>query len=95
VIEGVAEATAALVKLVSGRLSDYIGRRKPLALVGYGLATMAKPLFPLADSVALVFTARFVDRIGKGIRVAPRDALDRTERADAPRRTRIRCSCPA
>ncbi|MGH6894938.1 MAG: MFS transporter [Geminicoccaceae bacterium] len=75
VIEGVAEATAALVKLVSGRLSDHIGRRKPLALVGYGLATVAKPLFPLADSVALVFTARFVDRIGKGIRVAPRDAL--------------------
>jgi MFS family permease len=74
-IEGVAAATAALFKLVSGRLSDHIGRRKPLALVGYGLATIAKPLFPLADSVALVFTARFVDRIGKGIRVAPRDAL--------------------
>jgi MFS family permease len=75
VIEGVAEATAALVKLVSGRLSDHMARRKPLALIGYGLATLAKPLFPFADSVALVFTARFVDRIGKGIRVAPRDAL--------------------
>jgi sugar phosphate permease len=75
VIEGVAEATAALVKLISGRLSDHMGRRKPLALVGYALATVAKSLFPLAESVALVFTARFVDRIGKGIRVAPRDAL--------------------
>jgi len=65
VIEGVAETTAALVKLISGRLSDDMGRRKPLALAGYGHATVAKPLFPLAESVARVFTARVVDRIGK------------------------------
>lgn len=75
VIEGVAEATAAITKLFSGTLSDYLGRRKHLAVLGYGLAALTKPLFPLAGSVGWVFAARFVDRIGKGIRGAPRDAL--------------------
>jgi MFS family permease len=74
-IDGVAEATAAITKLFSGALSDYLGRRKLLILFGYGLAALSKPLFPLASSVKLVFVARFVDRIGKGVRGAPRDAL--------------------
>jgi MFS family permease len=74
-IEGVAEATAAIVKLLSGALSDSLGKRKSVMLFGYGLAAFTKPLFPLATSVGWVFTARFVDRIGKGIRGAPRDAL--------------------
>jgi MFS family permease len=74
-IEGVAEAAASITKLFSGVLSDRLGRRKLLAVVGYGLAALTKPLFPLAGSVELVATARFVDRIGKGIRGAPRDAL--------------------
>ncbi|MEO8643376.1 MFS transporter [Pseudomonas sp.] len=75
VIEGVAESTAMLVKIFSGAISDFIGRRKGLLLLGYGLAALTKPLFPLAHSVEVVFTARFLDRIGKGIRGAPRDAL--------------------
>jgi MFS family permease len=75
VIEGVAEATAAIVKVFSGAISDYLGRRKPLMIFGYLLAALTKPIFPLAASVGWVFTARFVDRIGKGIRGAPRDAL--------------------
>ena len=75
VIEGVAEATACIVKVFSGVLSDYMGKRKPLALLGYGLAALTKPLFPLASSAGTIFLARFVDRIGKGIRGAPRDAL--------------------
>lgn len=75
VIEGVAEATACIVKVFSGALSDRWGKRKSLALLGYGLAAVTKPLFPLAGSAALVFTARCIDRIGKGIRGAPRDAL--------------------
>ena len=74
-IEGVAEATACIVKVFSGALSDYFGRRKPLALLGYGMAALTKPLFPLASSAGTVFLARFVDRVGKGIRGAPRDAL--------------------
>ena len=64
-----------LVKIFSGAISDFIGRRKGLLLLGYGLAALSKPLFPLAHSVEVVFTARFLDRIGKGIRGAPRDAL--------------------
>jgi MFS family permease len=64
-----------LVKIFSGAISDFIGRRKGLLLLGYGLAALTKPLFPLAYSVEVVFTARFLDRIGKGIRGAPRDAL--------------------
>lgn len=74
-IEGVAEATAALLKVFSGALSDYLRRRKFLMILGYALAALTKPIFPLANSVAWVFTARFVDRMGKGIRGAPRDAL--------------------
>jgi MFS family permease len=75
VIEGVAESTAMLVKIFSGAISDFMGRRKGLLLLGYGLAALSKPLFPLAHSVEVVFIARFLDRIGKGIRGAPRDAL--------------------
>jgi MFS family permease len=74
-IEGVAEATASISKIFSGVLSDRLGKRKPLILLGYGLAALTKPLFPLADSAFTVFVARFIDRIGKGIRGAPRDAL--------------------
>ena len=75
VIEGVAEATAAVMKVFSGVFSDWIGRRKPLVLLGYGLAAVTKPLFPLATGLGAVLAARFIDRIGKGIRGAPRDAL--------------------
>lgn len=75
VVEGIAEATASIVKPFSGAISDRIGRRKPLLLAGYGLAALTKPLFPLANSVATVLGARFLDRIGKGVRGAPRDAL--------------------
>ena len=74
-IEGVAEATASISKIFSGVLSDRIGKRKPLILLGYGLAALTKPLFPIANSAFTVFAARFIDRIGKGIRGAPRDAL--------------------
>ena len=75
VVEGFAEATALIVKLFSGVLSDRLGHRKPLAVAGYGLGAISKPLFALALSVHWVFAARFIDRIGKGIRGAPRDAL--------------------
>lgn len=74
-IEGVAEATAMITRVFSGALSDWLGRRKILALAGYGLGALSKPLFALAPGIGLVFTARFVDRIGKGVRGAPRDAL--------------------
>jgi MFS family permease len=74
-IEGIAEATAAITKVFSGVLSDYLGKRKFLVVLGYGLAAFTKPVFPLATSIWWVFGARFVDRIGKGIRGAPRDAL--------------------
>ena len=74
-IEGVAEATALIVRIFSGALSDWLGRRKWLAAAGYGLAAITKPVFPLAPSVGWLFAARFIDRIGKGIRTAPRDAL--------------------
>ena len=74
-IEGVAEATALIVKVFSGALSDWFGRRKGLALLGYGLGAISKPLFALAPSVGMVLTARLIDRLGKGIRGAPRDAL--------------------
>ena len=75
IIEGVAEATASISKLLSGYVSDRCARRKPLVLLGYGLAALTKPVFPLADGAFGVVAARFVDRIGKGIRGAPRDAL--------------------
>lgn len=75
VIEGAAEAAASFMRMFSGALSDFWRRRKPLVILGYGLAFLSKPLFPLATSVAWVFAGRFADRIGKGIRGAPRDAL--------------------
>lgn len=75
VIEGIAEATASISKVFSGAISDWIGKRKPLLILGYGLAALSKPLFPLANGISMVFTARFIDRIGKGIRGAPRDAM--------------------
>jgi MFS family permease len=75
VIEGVAEATALIVKVFSGTVSDYLGRRKMLAVIGYGLSGFSKPLFAIAGTAGMVLTARFLDRIGKGIRGAPRDAL--------------------
>src|SRR6476646_1151821 len=74
-IEGIAEATASITKIFSGALSDWLGRRKLLAALGYGLAALTKPLFPLAPSVGWLIAARFIDRVGKGIRGAPRDAL--------------------
>ena len=74
-IEGAAEATALVVKVFSGAASDYLRKRKALTVLGYGLAAATKPLFALASSASLVFTARIIDRIGKGIRDAPRDAL--------------------
>ncbi|MFC5519664.1 MFS transporter [Polaromonas jejuensis] len=74
-IEGFAEATALIVKVFSGVLSDYWGKRKPLAVLGYGLGAASKPLFALATSTGLVLAARVIDRVGKGLRGAPRDAL--------------------
>ncbi len=75
VVEGIAEATASITRIFSGVISDWIRRRKPLVLLGYTLAALTKPLFPLANGVSLVLTARFIDRVAKGIRGAPRDAL--------------------
>jgi len=74
-VEGLGEATALIVKIFSGALSDYLGRRKPLAVLGYTLGALTKPLFAIAPSIGLVLTARVLDRVGKGIRGAPRDAL--------------------
>ena len=74
-IDGIAEATASITKVFSGYISDRIGRRKPLILLGYGLGALSKPLFALAGSAPVVLGARFADRIGKGLRGAPRDAL--------------------
>jgi MFS family permease len=74
-IEGAAESTALIVKVFSGVLSDYWGKRKPLAVLGYSLGALSKPLFALASTTGLVLTARLIDRVGKGIRGAPRDAL--------------------
>jgi MFS family permease len=75
ILEGTAEATVLIIKIFSGVLSDWLGKRKALAVAGYGLAALTKPFFPLAGSYGLVFAARMVDRVGKGIRDAPRDAL--------------------
>lgn len=75
IIEGLAEATALIIKVFSGTLSDYLGRRKGLAVLGYTLGALAKPLFALAPGIGMVITARLLDRVGKGIRGAPRDAL--------------------
>jgi MFS family permease len=75
VIEGIAEATASITKVFSGALSDYLGHRKWLAAAGYTLAALTKPIFPLAPDIGWVAAARFIDRVGKGIRGAPRDAM--------------------
>jgi MFS family permease len=75
VIEGIAEATVSIVKIFSGALSDWMGKRKLIAAAGYGLAALTKPVFPLASSISWIVAARLVDRVGKGIRGAPRDAL--------------------
>lgn len=74
-IEGLAEATALILKVFSGVISDYVGKRKGLALLGYGLGALSKPLFAIAPTAGVVFSARMIDRVGKGIRGAPRDAL--------------------
>ena len=74
-IEGLAEATALMVKVFSGALSDYLGKRKGLAVFGYALGALTKPVFPLASGAGVVLAARLLDRIGKGVRGAPRDAL--------------------
>ena len=74
-IEGLAESTALMVKVFSGVLSDHLGRRKGLALFGYALGALTKPLFAIAPSTGIVLTARLLDRVGKGVRGAPRDAL--------------------
>jgi MFS family permease len=74
-IEGIAEATAMITKIFSGAVSDWLGRRKALVAFGYGLAAFSKPIFPVATTVGWLVAARFIDRVGKGIRGAPRDAL--------------------
>lgn len=75
IIEGFAEATALIVKIFSGALSDYLGKRKGLAVFGYALGALTKPMFALASTTGVVMTARLLDRVGKGVRGAPRDAL--------------------
>src|SRR5918992_2681138 len=75
IVEGVAETTASMLKLASGWVSDRVGRRKPLVLVGYGLASVARPLMAVATVPWHVLMVRFSDRVGKGLRTAPRDAL--------------------
>jgi sugar phosphate permease len=74
-IEGLAESTALTVKVFSGTLSDYLRKRKALAVFGYALGALTKPLFAIATSIGVVLTARLLDRVGKGVRGAPRDAL--------------------
>ncbi|GKT10916.1 MFS transporter [Desulforhabdus sp. TSK] len=74
-IEGLAESTALIAKVFSGTLSDYLGKRKALAVFGYSLGALTKPLFAIAPTAGIVFTARLLDRVGKGVRGAPRDAL--------------------
>ena len=75
IVEGLAESLALVVKVFSGTLSDYLGKRKQLVLFGYALGTLTKPLFALASGLGLLLTARLLDRVGKGVRGAPRDAL--------------------
>lgn len=75
IIEGIAEATAAITKIFSGAASDWLGKRKVLAVLGYGMAAISKPIFPLAPSLSWLIAARVIDRVGKGVRGAPRDAL--------------------
>ncbi|MBT4511704.1 MAG: MFS transporter [Chloroflexi bacterium] len=75
IIEGAAETTASLLKVVSGYWSDKIGRRKPFLLLGYSLSTITKPLFAFANIWGFVLFIRVIERIGKGLRTAPRDAI--------------------
>jgi len=75
IIEGLAESTALISKVFSGTLSDYLGKRKGLAVLGYAMGALTKPVFAMASGVGMVVAARFIDRVGKGIRGAPRDAL--------------------
>ena len=75
VVEGLAESTALIVKIFSGAISDYLGKRKGLAVIGYAMGALTKPLFAVAPTMGIVLTARLLDRVGKGIRGAPRDAL--------------------
>jgi len=84
-IEGIAEGTASLFKLVSGWLSDRLGRRKGLTIFGYSLSTVSKPFLYIASSWAVVLAVRFIDRVGKGVRDAPRDALVADSTADSER----------
>jgi len=74
-VEGLAESTSLIVKVFSGALSDFVGRRKGLTVAGYGLGAASKPLFAMAGSIGTVMTARLIDRVGKGVRGAPRDAI--------------------
>src|SRR6187431_1647634 len=74
-VEGFAESIALIIKVFSGALSDYFGKRKAIVVFGYGLSALTKPLFALANTLGIVVAARLLDRIGKGIRGAPRDAL--------------------
>ncbi len=74
-IEGLAESLALMIKVFSGAFSDYLGKRKGLAVFGYGMSALTKPLFAIAGSTGMVLTARLLDRVGKGVRGAPRDAL--------------------
>src|SRR6516225_12213045 len=91
-IEGMAESANSLVKIISGALSDRTGRRKPLVIVGYILSAVVKTLFPQAETASTVLVARVLDRLGKGIRDAPRDAFlaDRTAPGTGYRRFRLR-----
>jgi MFS family permease len=91
IIEGVAEGTAAVTKVFAGALSDYFQRRKTLIVLGYALGAISKPLFPLATSASWVFAARFIDRMSKGIRDAPRDALVADITAQTQRAPRTVC----
>lgn len=75
IIEGIAEASNSLIKIVSGAASDWIGRRKPLVIFGYALSAVIKTIFPVAGTASQVLAARVIDRLGKGIRDAPRDAF--------------------
>lgn len=92
IIEGVAEATALILKVFSGVISDYVGKRKGLALLGYGLGALSKPLFAIAPTSGVVFSARMIDRVGKGIRGAPRDALGRRRHPAGNSRSRLRAT---
>ena len=94
-IEGIAEATASNTKVFSGALSDWLGKRKFLAVIGYGLAAFTKPIFPLASSVSWLVAARFIDRIGKGIRGAPPGRIGRGYCTNASARRELRTAAVA